>query len=69
MKKKSKKGRTYYGCEHNPECDFVSWDKPAKEKCPKCGSYMLEKGKEPVKLVCSNEKCGFVTEKKEGCED
>lgn len=69
QKKKSKKGRTYYGCEHNPECDFVSWDKPAKEKCPQCGSYMLEKGREPVKLVCANEKCGFVMEKKEETEE
>lgn len=65
LKKKSKKGRTYYGCEHNPECDFVSWDKPAKEKCPRCGAYMVEKGKDPVKLVCSDQQCGFVTEKKE----
>lgn len=63
-KKKSKKGRVYYGCEHNPECDFVSWDKPAKEKCPKCGSYMVEKGREPVRLLCSNEKCGYTEEKK-----
>lgn len=63
-KKKSKKGRVYYGCEHNPECDFVSWDKPAKEKCPKCGSYMVEKGHDPVKLLCSNEKCGYAEEKK-----
>lgn len=69
LKKKSKKGRTYYGCEHNPECDFVSWDKPAKEKCPKCGSYMVEKGHDPVKLVCSDQKCGFVTEKKEENDD
>ncbi len=69
LKKKSKKGRTYFGCEHNPECDFVSWDKPAKEKCPKCGSYMVEKGHDPVKLVCSDQKCGFVTEKKEENDD
>lgn len=63
-KKKSKKGRVYYGCEHNPECDFVSWDKPAKEKCPRCGAYMVEKGHDPVKLLCSNEKCGYTEEKK-----
>lgn len=55
--RKTKKGRRYYGCENNPECDFMSWQKPSAEKCPTCGSYMLEKG---GKLVCSNEKCGFV---------
>ena len=42
--KKTKKGRRYYGCEDNPECDFMSWQKPSTEKCPKCGRYMVEKG-------------------------
>ena len=55
--KKTKKGRKYYGCEANPECDFMSWQKPSTVKCEKCGSYMIEKGK---KLVCSNKECGFV---------
>ncbi len=55
--RKTKKGRKYYGCENNPECDFMSWQKPSKEKCPECGNYMLEKGN---KLVCSDEKCGYV---------
>ena len=56
--RKTKKGRKYYGCENNPECEFMSWQKPSKEKCPECGGYMLEKGS---KLVCADEKCGFVT--------
>ncbi|GFI62256.1 DNA topoisomerase 1 [Clostridiales bacterium] len=63
LKKKSKKGRIYYGCEHNPDCDFVSWDRPSKEKCPKCGSFMVEKGKDTVKLICSDRKCGYIGEK------
>ena len=46
--KKTKKGRKYYGCEDNPECDFMSWQKPSKEKCPECGSYMVEKGNKLV---------------------
>ena len=58
--RKTKKGRRYYGCEDNPECDSMSWQKPSKEKCPKCGSYMVEKGN---KLVCGNEQCGFVKNK------
>ena len=58
--RKTKKGRRYYGCEDNPECDFMSWQKPSEEKCPKCGSYMVEKGN---KLVCGNEQCGFVKNK------
>ena len=55
--KRSKKGRLYYGCENNPECEFMSWQKPSKKKCPSCGSYMLEKGN---KLVCADEHCGYV---------
>ena len=42
--RKTKKGRKYYGCEDNPECDFMSWQKPSAEKCPECGGYMVEKG-------------------------
>lgn len=61
--KKTKKGRKYYGCENNPECDFMSWPKPLDKKCPRCGEYMVEKGN---KAVCSNEQCGhFETVKKE----
>jgi DNA topoisomerase-1 len=54
--KKTKKGRRYYGCESNPDCDFMSWQKPSTEKCPECGSYMVEKGSY---LVCADEKCGY----------
>ena len=57
MIRKTKKGRKYYGCENNPECEFMSWQKPSTVKCEKCGSYMIEKGK---KLVCSSKECGFV---------
>ncbi len=54
--RKTKKGRKYFGCENNPDCDFMSWQKPSKEKCPKCGSYMVEKGHN---LVCAGEGCGY----------
>ena len=59
--RKTKKGRKYYGCEDNPECEFMSWQKPSDQKCPRCGSYMVEKGN---KLCCSNEQCGFVENQK-----
>ena len=58
--KKTKKGRKYYGCIDNPECDFMVWQKPTTEKCPECGSILLEKGN---KLVCMDEKCGYVKNK------
>ncbi len=56
--RKSKKGRKYYGCIDNPECDFMVWQKPSGEKCAKCGSLLLQKGN---KLVCMDEQCGYVT--------
>ncbi|MBC5713298.1 type I DNA topoisomerase [Roseburia sp. BX1005] len=59
--KKTKKGRKYYGCENNPECEFMSWQKPSAKPCPKCGGYMVEKGN---KLACANEQCGYSESKK-----
>ncbi len=53
--KKTKKGRRYYGCE-NPDCEFMSWQKPSTKKCPVCGKYMVEKGN---KLCCSDQECGY----------
>ncbi len=58
--KKTKKGRTFYGCDGYPDCDFVSWQRPSEKKCPKCGGYMVEKGN---KLVCADETCGYVENK------
>lgn len=63
--KKTKKGRRYYGCEDNPECDFMSWQKPSVKKCPRCGGYMVEKGN---KLCCADPACGY-TENKVPDED
>ena len=55
--RKTKKGIKYYGFENHPNCDFMSWQKPSEKKCPDCRGYMVEKGN---KLVCADEKCGYV---------
>ena len=60
--RKTKKGRKYYGCMGNPECDFMSWQKPSDKKCPKCGGLMLEKGN---KLVCEDRECGYMENRPE----
>lgn len=63
----SKKGRRFYGCSRFPACEFVSWDKPTNQKCPKCQEMLLEKrlrGK--TILVCSREGCGFKEEMQGG---
>jgi len=59
VKRKSKKGKTFYGCSNYPDCDFVSWDKPTNKKCPKCGSMMVEKySKKSGKYYkCTNKEC------------
>ena len=59
--KMTKKGRRYYGCLGNPECDFMTWNRPYPGKCPRCGGLLMEKGS---RLVCWNEECGLVTDKK-----
>jgi len=63
MIKKTRKGRKYYGCENNPTCDFMTWDMPIKENCPKCGSFLTKKfsGKKSI-IKCSNEKCDYERE-------
>lgn len=55
VERRSRKGRTFYGCERYPECDFVSWNRPINEACPTCGSYMVEVGRNKTKNcpVCS----------------
>lgn len=57
IQKKSKKGYTFFGCSNFPECNFMTWDKPTDEKCPKCGKSLFKRkgGLE----VCLNENCGF----------
>ena len=60
--RKTKKGRKYYGCMGNPECDFMSWQKPSDKKCPRCGGMMLEKGN---KLVCEDRECGYMENRPE----
>lgn len=54
VERRSKKGRIFYGCNHYPECDYVSWDKPSAKPCPKCSSLLIEKrNKQGVKLQCT----------------
>jgi DNA topoisomerase-1 len=55
--KKTRKGRKYYGCIDNPECDFMSWGRPVAQKCPRCGGCMVVKGS---KYVCADEQCGYI---------
>lgn len=59
IKRKSKRGRVFYGCSEYPACDFVLWNQPVDKKCPQCGSIMIVKHykKGPDKIFCSNAEC------------
>ena len=60
-RKSRKRGKTFYGCENYPKCDFVCWDKPVPEKCPDCGNIGAEakstkaRGSYRRCLKCGNE--------------
>jgi DNA topoisomerase-1 len=60
IKRKSKKGKIFWGCSNFPKCDFALWSEPTGEICPKCGSLLVKENK---KIKCSNKNCDFEKEK------
>ena len=50
IKRKTSKGRVFYGCSNYPECNFVSWDEPTEEKCPNCGKILVKKANKKALL-------------------
>ncbi len=69
--RKSKKGRKFYGCEKYPDCDFISWDLPAKDPCPECKSPMVIKQTrgDGAKQLCTNKECGYKMDAEEVAEE
>jgi DNA topoisomerase-1 len=61
VEKRTKKRKVFYGCNRFPKCDFALWDKPISQKCPKCGSLLVETKRKQIR--CSNKKCNFEVEK------
>lgn len=59
LAKKSKNGKAYFGCEHNPDCSFMTWDKPLEEKCPKCGATLYKKSGRGALIHCLKEGCDY----------
>ncbi len=64
IERRSKRGKTFYGCNRYPDCDFVSWSKPIPEKCPECGgSYLVEKHLKSGSVAqCPNSECKYKRE-------
>jgi DNA topoisomerase I len=61
VERRSKRGKTFYGCNRYPDCDFVAWGKPLPEKCPECGgAYLIEKFLKAGPMAqCPNQECKF----------
>jgi len=59
--KRTRKGKIFYGCDQYPKCDFALWDRPTSEKCPKCGSLLVETKRKQIK--CSHKECDFALKK------
>lgn len=57
--KKSKKGRNFFGCEKYPDCNFMTWNTPIEEKCPKCESSLFKKGGRTGMILCEKPECGY----------
>jgi len=62
VERKSKRGKMFFGCSNYPDCDFVLWNRPIAEQCPKCGaSFLVEKTtkKHGRQLLCENDDCDY----------
>jgi len=60
--KKSKKGRSFYGCENYPTCNFATWEQPLRDVCPKCGKTLFKKAGKNGAIHCIDENCGYSKE-------
>jgi DNA topoisomerase-1 len=63
VERKSRRGKVFFGCSNYPDCDFVLWNRPMREPCPKCGApFLVEKvtKKHGRQLLCNNEECDYV---------
>lgn len=58
IEKKTKRGTSFYGCSNYPECNFMTWDVPSEEVCPKCGKSLFRR-KGNVLYCPDTEGCGF----------
>ncbi len=61
VERRTKQGRTFYGCSSYPACSFTSWQRLVNQACPRCGGYMVEQNKKGAdsQWVCANKECAF----------
>jgi DNA topoisomerase-1 len=51
VERKTRKGRTFYGCANYPNCDFTSWKLPLPTPCPQCGGMLVVAGKNTAQCL------------------
>jgi DNA topoisomerase I len=62
VERKSRRGKVFFGCSNYPDCDFVLWNRPVAEPCPKCGApFLVEKvtKRHGRQLICNNDECDY----------
>ncbi len=69
VEKKTRKGKTYYACEHLSECGFMTWDKPLADVCPQCGGSLFREVRRGGKTHCLKDGCGFEKQSEKKHED
>ncbi len=69
VEKKTRKGKTYYACEHLPKCGFMTWDKPLADTCPQCGGTLFQEVRRGGKTHCLKDGCGFEKQSEKKHED
>jgi len=51
VERKTRKGRTFFGCNNYPECDFTSWKRPIEQPCPNCQGLLVIVNKREVQCI------------------
>ena len=62
VRRKTRRGKVFYGCSRFPKCRFATWDEPVERPCPKCGRKIVLKKERPKGesyQYCSNKNCDF----------
>lgn len=58
--RRTRKGKTFYGCSAYPKCRFAVWDEPAAQPCPACGFPVMTRrqARSGNVMVCADKECG-----------
>ena len=69
LAKKSKKGKPFFGCEDYKGCNYMTWDTPLAERCPKCNATLFKKNGKNGMVYCAVEGCGYIKDDTGGADE